>query len=268
MATNLYASSDATPLDNVINLDWKYVELFWDKIETDGPNGCWIWTASKNELGYGKFHIASDGKHWKAHRLSYFLTFGPVADGIQLHHICENPACVNPHHLQPATPRQHTIELTPTSPSSINASKTHCQNGHEFNEENTINTKHGRVCRICNKAWRNAKYAKFRDANPLPEKTHCINGHPLSGDNLYLYKSKTGVGRGCRICRSAVSVLSARAKLLNGYVAPPRDPNRTHCKNGHLLTEENYKPRGTGFACWDCKRESVRKARARKSQAK
>ena len=31
-------------------------------------------------------------------------------------------------------------------------------------------------------------------------KTHCKKGHPLSGENLYVYKRKTGENRHCRTC--------------------------------------------------------------------
>lgn len=163
-----------------------------------------MWTAYRNDDGYGKFRFGEQGSTpWRAHRLSYALATGDTAEGKHLHHKCNNPACVNPAHLEPLTPREHIVENTPKSPSAICAAKTHCQNGHEFNEENTrYNTNGKRTCRICNNGWQKKKLARIREANPIPEKTHCISGHPLSGDNLYLYKTKTGQGRGCRACRN------------------------------------------------------------------
>lgn len=35
----------------------------------------------------------------KAHRFSWFLHKGPVADGVLIRHLCNNPPCVNPAHL-------------------------------------------------------------------------------------------------------------------------------------------------------------------------
>lgn len=34
-------------------------------------------------------------------------------------------------------------------------------------------------------------------------KTHCKRGHELSGDNLYVFKSKKGTHRTCKTCRDA-----------------------------------------------------------------
>jgi hypothetical protein len=33
--------------------------------------------------------------------------------------------------------------------------------------------------------------------------THCPQGHPYSPENTYVWRTKTGVGRACRICRIA-----------------------------------------------------------------
>jgi hypothetical protein len=192
------------PAANLLNLPMKTLRAFLTKIERrgGGEKGCWTWLAYKNPDGYGKFRFGPQGSTpWRAHRLSYVLATGDLAEGKHLHHKCENPACVNPNHLEALTPREHIVENTPKSPSAKCAAKTHCQNGHEFNEESARFTKNGkRVCRICNSAWAKAKLAKYRETHPRL-KSHCVNGHPLSGDNLYEYATKTGVGRGCRECR-------------------------------------------------------------------
>lgn len=31
-------------------------ERFWEKVNKDGPNGCWVWTAGTTR-GYGAFEI-------------------------------------------------------------------------------------------------------------------------------------------------------------------------------------------------------------------
>lgn len=196
----------ATPLNNKIGISAVWLERFISKIDRDGPGGCWVWKAFINSAGYGQFKVGGQGTPpWRAHRLSYFLTYGPIQDGLYLHHACNRRECVNPAHLVPVTPREHAVNINVGSGSYIAARKAHCKNGHEFTPENTRYTNLGkRVCIQCNRAWHNKKHHDFRAANPLPEKTHCIHGHPLSGDNLYLYKTKTGVGRGCNICRRAV----------------------------------------------------------------
>lgn len=72
-------------------------ERFWEKVNTSGPNGCWVWTASTFRHGYGKFWL--DGKLRYAHRVSWKWTNGPIPEGLWVLHKCDNPPCVRPDHL-------------------------------------------------------------------------------------------------------------------------------------------------------------------------
>lgn len=66
-----------------------------------GEDDCWLWTLKPDRDGYGVAHLA--GRQWRAHRLSYTHYVGPIPDGHDLDHTCENRICVRPSHLEPVT---------------------------------------------------------------------------------------------------------------------------------------------------------------------
>lgn len=74
---------------------------FWQKVDVRGADECWEWTGSRDEDGYGR--IDHNGKHIGAHRLSYELHYGPIADGMLIRHSCSNRPCCNPKHLLEGT---------------------------------------------------------------------------------------------------------------------------------------------------------------------
>lgn len=128
-------------------------DRFLEKRVIDPVTGCWIWTGS-NSHGYGRFWDGS--KTVPAHRFSYETFVQPVPEGMQLDHImCDNPSCVHPGHVKPATPRDNTLRSSGNM-AAVNARKTHCPQGHEYNTRRDANG--GRVCYKCQVAntrkWR------------------------------------------------------------------------------------------------------------------
>lgn len=69
---------------------------FWSRMDkSGGPDACWVWTQYKCRDGYGKY----GKKSTPAHRMAWFVTNGPIPDGMLVCHRCDNPPCCNPAHL-------------------------------------------------------------------------------------------------------------------------------------------------------------------------
>lgn len=117
-------------------------ELFWTKV--DKADGCWLWRGSIGKNGYGYF---CRGPKRLAHRYAYELLVGIIPYGLTLDHLCRNTGCVNPGHLEAVTIRENT--LRGEGPSAVNAKKTHCPRGHEYNSENTYLYRGHRHCKRC-----------------------------------------------------------------------------------------------------------------------
>ena len=136
------------------------------------PFGCWEWTRARHPLGYGQVYYR--GRSWRAHRLIYSTLTDINITGRVLDHLCRNPPCCNPDHLEPVTQRENNARGK--SKSALNLRKTHCKNGHELTPENTVKSelKRGtRDCLICYRA-RDREFSKKKKNCPDCGKTHGV----------------------------------------------------------------------------------------------
>lgn len=78
-------------------------ERFWSKVNK--TDTCWLWTASCFDGGYGSFSVNSN--NIGAHRYSYTLHKGEIAEGLCVRHTCDEPHCVNPDHLELGTQQEN-----------------------------------------------------------------------------------------------------------------------------------------------------------------
>lgn len=88
-----------------------------ERFSVDANSGCWVWKRPSPN-GYGLLRV--NGRQTLAHRSFYEMHIGPIPEGLSLDHLCRNPACVNPKHLEPVTQKINTIRgLAPKISQSI-----------------------------------------------------------------------------------------------------------------------------------------------------
>lgn len=73
---------------------------FWDRVKKC-RNRCWEWQGRRDGRGYGVFHF--EGRSIPAHRYAYESRVGRIPVGLVIDHLCRNPSCVRPSHLEPVT---------------------------------------------------------------------------------------------------------------------------------------------------------------------
>jgi HNH endonuclease len=173
------AKKTATKYGHVKGLPIRYINGHYQRSTRLSPvdyvidegTGCWTWQRSVTRGGYG--HLRESGRMQYAHRLYYERLRGPIPAGLQLDHLCRNPRCVNPEHLEPVTCQENTLRGNTIA--ARRKAQSHCIRGHEFTEANTIARGRNRACRECQRQAvresqrrRRAKQAEARV--PYPRK--------------------------------------------------------------------------------------------------
>ena len=149
------------------------LDRFWEKIRLGDPDACWNWLVAVDQHGYGKIRIggrrATGGRDVKAHQFSYEIKYGPVPEGLEIDHLCRNPRCVNPVHLEAVTHGENMRRGM--SISGRNFRKTHCSRGHAFDEGNTqikIDNR-GRTHRSCKTCHREGQRRRRSRTKEYPK---------------------------------------------------------------------------------------------------
>lgn len=144
-------------------LNEKQIRQFYKKIDKNGSNGCWIWTASISGR-YGQFNL--NGSMYRAHRISYELAVGTIPEDMDIDHLCENTHCVRPEHLEAVTQKENCRRYIANHPekfsgkprkqyqrkrsySDYERNRTHCPQGHLLDSHNIYTHQGRRRCKRC-----------------------------------------------------------------------------------------------------------------------
>jgi hypothetical protein len=137
---------------NIAHVPLKDIKRIFSKISTH-PDvtynniPCWIWTGSREKWGYGQIWWSQTGCYEKIYRVLFAWTIHPLPKGQkhgELDHLCRNPSCCNPVHLEFVSSRINT--LRGNNIAAQNARKTKCVRGHPFR----LRENGRRYCPTCN----------------------------------------------------------------------------------------------------------------------
>jgi hypothetical protein len=72
-----------------------------------GP-GCWEWQGRRLPAGYGILEF--DRRIYYAHRFAWMRLNGPIGDGLQVCHVCDNPPCCRDDHHFLGTAEENAVD--------------------------------------------------------------------------------------------------------------------------------------------------------------
>jgi len=120
------------------------INRIWSKVEK--TDACWLWTGGKAGGGspgeYGQTFY--QGRPMLAHVAIDLIVNGPLPEGMERHHECQNKLCVRP-------AAGHVVRVTKAEHRRLTAlEKTTCVHGHPYTPGNVWVAPNGRRrCRIC-----------------------------------------------------------------------------------------------------------------------
>ena len=120
------------------------LDIIESRLIIDDLSTCWGLKGFHDKDGYTR--VCSE----QGHRYVWTHLVGPIDDDFQIDHLCINPGCTNPDHLEPVSPLENVSRSTNIG--GTNHRKTHCVNGHEFNDTNTYvppKRPGRRYCKLC-----------------------------------------------------------------------------------------------------------------------
>lgn len=137
------------------------------------PGACWPWKGSKSKDGYGQFVLSACRGEKRIRIAPYRFIWehfnGPMPEGLEPDHTCNNRKCCNPEHIEPVTHSENQKRSYQRGRARLRTVPvpSQCIHGHEYTPANKrINSQGGIVCRTCDRARSAAYQARKRAARP------------------------------------------------------------------------------------------------------
>lgn len=101
-------------------------KTYWVEEDRGYATPCWIWQGTISSAGYPQRWDSVLKKPVNLHRRAAEDRFGPLPFHVKVDHLCRQPSCINPDHLEPVTnainvQRGKTAKLTPAIVRQIRA---------------------------------------------------------------------------------------------------------------------------------------------------
>ena len=140
----------------------KQLRAMWHLIKTP-KDECWPWTG-KTHTYYpypNPINVADTGKKFAPARLMFSWFKYPIPPDFTIDHLCKNPICMNPDHMEPVTHGENARRAH---------KKRYCKRGHAQVPENRYaykaNGKRRSRCRLCIPLVNAEQRAKKQNVTP------------------------------------------------------------------------------------------------------